>query len=458
MLKRRRQSVDLGELRHEPKLRLPGHRSSVASMDYLTGTRWFTTRSPRTSSNTPPHSDTKSTYENDTDGMEHRKSVTETSSTRRKLTILREKIRRRSSRSSTPSSSDSRQSSSEHSGKFSLKKRFLRRSKSPDTKSDLPTTPTILTGKGRRSGVVAVAYEPQLSPVQGTPTHKAKTFIEEPDSGFGKMNTGPIDTTDTTETNETIIQNETEVLATPLSPKAKRNSVRRGTVTGVELSRLPLGKFQALQRHVSADDTGDRGFCVSHEEFTMSPSQLLRQLKRIRQPAKPKPKSSVFYARLESLPRINQSGSYRENEEDPVSLREISEDRSITISRDSSILSSRDYVSSITDQNMLSPATSTSQITSSFGSNSREEVDFPENSNEAKPVDSRKLIKTLDLSSNLLPGLQPLCDEQGSGLVFRRLAGLVKLDLHQNQLTSLPRELMQVQNISKSTWKYCMAS
>ena len=120
---------------------------------------------------------------------------------------------------------------------------------------------------------------------------------------------------------------------------------------------------------------------------------------------------------------------------------------SLSMSQDSSIFTSRELDVSGSTEASITPRSSEASIdlfSSSSGSLkvSRDDVDFGgEADEEAKP---KKLIRTLDLSSNQLRSLSELCVEVGSGQVFRRLGALKKLDLKQNQLTELPRELMQV--------------
>ena len=126
---------------------------------------------------------------------------------------------------------------------------------------------------------------------------------------------------------------------------------------------------------------------------------------------------------------------------------------SLSVSQDSSIFASRELdVSGSTEASMTprSSETSLDLFSSSSGSLKvpRDDVDFGgEVDDETKP---KKLIRTLDLSSNQLRSLSELCVEVGSGQVFRRLGVLKKLDLKQNQLTELPRELMQVHTSTRA--------
>ena len=82
---------------------------------------------------------------------------------------------------------------------------------------------------------------------------------------------------------------------------------------------------------------------------------------------------------------------------------------------------------------------------------SREEVDFgtyeaiPEESITSEvSVMSTKLIKMVDLSSNVLITLSDLADAPGHELVSQQMAEVSKLDLKQNQLEYLPHGLMNV--------------
>lgn len=82
---------------------------------------------------------------------------------------------------------------------------------------------------------------------------------------------------------------------------------------------------------------------------------------------------------------------------------------------------------------------------------SREEVDFgayeaiPEESitSEVSLVNT-KLIRIVDLSSNLLTTLSDLADAPGHEFVAQQMAEVCKLDLKQNHLDCLPRLLMKV--------------
>ena len=85
----------------------------------------------------------------------------------------------------------------------------------------------------------------------------------------------------------------------------------------------------------------------------------------------------------------------------------------------------------------------------------RDEVDF--GTYEAIPEESvtsevyimgKKLVRMVDLSSNILTTLSDLADAPGHELVVQQMAQVCKLDLKQNQLESLPRTLIKVSEIS----------
>lgn len=87
---------------------------------------------------------------------------------------------------------------------------------------------------------------------------------------------------------------------------------------------------------------------------------------------------------------------------------------------------------------------------------SREEVDFgtyeaiPEESVMSEmSVMSTKLVKIVDLSSNSLRTLSELTDQPGHEFVVQQMAEVRKLDLKQNQLSSLPKSLMKVMEITR---------
>jgi hypothetical protein len=82
---------------------------------------------------------------------------------------------------------------------------------------------------------------------------------------------------------------------------------------------------------------------------------------------------------------------------------------------------------------------------------SREEVDFgayeaiPEESVTSEvSVMNTKLVRMVDLSSNILTTLEDLAKPPGHEFVAQQMAEVCKLDLKQNQLDSLPRILMKV--------------
>ena len=86
----------------------------------------------------------------------------------------------------------------------------------------------------------------------------------------------------------------------------------------------------------------------------------------------------------------------------------------------------------------------------------REEVDF--GTYEAIPEESvtsemsvmrTKLVKIVDLSSNSLRTLLDLTDQPGHEFVVQQMAEIRKLDLKQNQLSSLPKNLMKVMDITR---------
>ncbi len=210
------------------------------------------------------------------------------------------------------------------------------------------------------------------------------------------------------------------------------------------------------------------------QEFFLGPSQFLRQLKKHKGDRKKKVSTSVFYTQLdsgESSPARKLSPSIaHKNSEQQSPLTPKSQDsipispNSILISpepssmsQDSILIPSKEFSLTVSsDSSSVTPVTSYSDMdtlfqhhitNSSQSHDSMNEVDFaapaPEK-NQLSPVSTRKLIRSLDLSSNLLTSLQELCHGQGSGLVLQRLKELRKLDLKQNRIEGLPRELMQV--------------
>ncbi len=485
MLKRR-QSVDLGKSPFGPGSTLvPSSKESrcMGGMESLTRSKFFrTARYGRSSRISPPPSGMRKDRidnGNEIDGIEMRSEERyrdspdrDTDKKTKKLSTFRRKLKLAGrSRSQTPSSDDSRQSSGDHS-KSRLRNMLSRRSKTPETtmpekkKTEMHTTPTRpKSDRVRRSGVSVVQmsegglsdYEPTLSPIKGTPTHKVSVRpptlqegVEELDSGFGKMNT-----------------NQTEaMIINPSSPTqdhiedlpvfSKKATVGR-TITGVEISRLPFSNVDGhINRRVSLEDAQKQ-----KQEFFLSPSQLLRQLKKQKVQRKKKVSAtSVFYTQLDSIPPVvmtvgDTSLEWNDSSKlSPFSMSRSTEDGSTCISQESAFWGSKELdVSARTEHSItpsqLSSVDSTFQRSSTssiYSLDSRDEVDFgttPEKDGKTL-VSTRKLIKSLDLSSNLLTSLQDLWEELGSSFVVQRLRGLRKLDLKQNQIKKLPKELMQV--------------
>lgn len=174
---------------------------------------------------------------------------TDTDKKEKKLSLrcrLKSSILNRRSRSATPSSDDSRQSSADHS-KSKLRNLLSRRSKTPDNVSENTTENKTsaqhpISGKVRRSGVSTVnmplegggmldGYEPPLSPIKGTPTHKARPPQDEVDSGLGKMSLS------TNRAEGTIMQPSAPIKELPLEDEVvfSKKAVgvpRRETITG----------------------------------------------------------------------------------------------------------------------------------------------------------------------------------------------------------------------------------
>ncbi len=466
---------------------MPSSKESrcMAGMESLTRSKFFRTeRYGRSSRISPPPSGMRKDRidnGNEIDGIEmqseerYRDSPDrDTDKKTKKLSTFRRKLKLHGrSRSQTPSSDDSRQSSGDHS-KSRLRNMLSRRSKTPETtvdrmpekkKPEMPTTPTRpKSDRVRRSGVSVVQisegglsdYEPTLSPIKGTPTHKVSVRpptlqegVEELDSGFGKMNTN--------QTEATIINpsSPTQGHIEDLPVFSKKATVgRRGTITGVEISRLPFSNVDGhINRRVSLEDAQKQ-----KQEFFLSPSQLLRQLKKQKVQRKKKVSvTSVFYTQLDSIPPVVMTlgdTSLDSSKLSPFSMSRSTEDGSMCISQESAFGGSKELDVSARTEHSITPS-QLSSVDSSFqrsstssiySLDSRDEVDFgttPEKDGKTL-VSTRKLIKSLDLSSNLLTGLQELWEELGSSFVVQRLRGLRKLDLKQNQIKKLPKELMQV--------------
>ncbi len=173
---------------------------------------------------------------------------TDTDKKGKKLSLrcrLKSSILNRRSRSATPSSDDSRQSSADHS-KSKLRNLLSRRSKTPDNVSENTTenktSACPISGKVRRAGVSTVnmplegggmldGYEPPLSPIKGTPTHKARPPQDEVDSGLGKMSLS------TNRAEGTIMQPSAPIKELPLEDEVVFSTKavgvpRRETITG----------------------------------------------------------------------------------------------------------------------------------------------------------------------------------------------------------------------------------
>lgn len=537
---------------------------SVPGMEFLTAANLFKTRPVRNSSPVIPMFMTWNPTVNEPSGTKSECSPQSTTTsksggsssrevhTHSAMSSFRKKFfnsgfhHGRRSRSSTPdqgSSSDSRLSSfssdpESSQGSKTSKRRFRNRlrhtTKSPGQRddhsfSDTPTYPEI--PRVRRSGLQAIqqqasldkprAYEPTLSPIHSTPTNKTmrraqhpRLFVEEIDSGFENVMTNQ------TNTNATVVPSmsggsssqarkgsfpsESSGLVQNTSKVSQRlpdTLGRGGTITGVEMSRLPFSRVRGYSSQRSEQSFSKQMQSKSQEEFSISPSQLFRQLKKFRKHRKKNSSnlysSSVFYARLDSPGPIVYTGNdycgsdemnppARATFQPPKSvpnrppsvpgdkLKDAQTELTATAKCSLSDLRQAREESPLSDGSnqlftpicgSLRSSTDVSYRHTSGGietvsgapgkRDSRDEIDFGGNvrvvpeTDEQTPITSvpnRPLVKGLDLSSNKLTSLRDLCEEQGGQMVSKRLQGLHRLDMKQNQINELPREMMQVLN------------
>ena len=243
------------------------------------------------------------------------------------------------------------------------------------------------------------------------------------------------------------------------------------------------------------------------KEFSMSPSQLFNRFRKHRRKHRQRKPSSVFYTpRSESpiavvYPRTDIEGSSASDSNEfsfsKLSNREsksADELENSTVDDDifttpksqnsSRIITSAASLSAVSQKlqklrptkrrqaTERTPSSSSSSVLttpSTSASNSRrasidnvflsplnyrqsrEEVDFgayeaiPEESVTSEvSVMNTKLVRMVDLSSNILTTLADLAEALGHEFVAQQMAEVYKLDLKQNQLDSLPRILMKV--------------
>ena len=245
----------------------------------------------------------------------------------------------------------------------------------------------------------------------------------------------------------------------------------------------------------------------TRKEFSMSPSQLFNRFRKHRHKRRQRKPSSVFYTPHSSspvaivYPRVDYDGSSasdsnefslsklstRESKsadeleystaDDDTFMTPKSQNSSRVMTSAASLFAvsqklqrlrptnrrqaTERTTSSSSSSILTTPSTSASNsrrasVDNAFFSplnyrQSRDEVDFgayqaiPEESVTSEvSVMNTKLVRMVDLSSNILTTLADLADAPGREFVAQQMAEICKLDLKQNQLDCLPRSLMKV--------------
>jgi len=261
----------------------------------------------------------------------------------------------------------------------------------------------------------------------------------------------------------------------------------QSTVTGAR--RLPFSSADQYKQNV--DDSFDSPTC-KNEEFSVTPMQLCRRLKRwrVEKRKKKRDSSSIGSSRPDSPVPVVYSrsdyGYYGGDQEssldmlsNPTSPRSsvsgsdtsphhwFSPESSTYLQGDDSRITPREgkqglqlslkerTPSSTSSSGLVTPVTRSRRTSLDIGAISRmlgsgrDEVDMGyEVIPEEQPMfeASSRLVKVLDLSSNQISSFSKLVEE--GDVVLWRLRGLERLDLKQNSLSQLPANMMQVCQLS----------
>ena len=368
-------------------------------------------------------------------------------------------------------------------------------------------------------------FEPTLSPIHGTPSHRRRNKIitEDTDSGVPLSPDDPHKqflqsrSTESLSSAATVENSVSHTLNT--TPRSRRYRERKGTVTGARVlpfinpnEYLNRHKVQNLESQAEANSSpiaqSPPESRTPRKEFSMSPSQLFNRFRKHHRKHRQRKPSSVFYTPRSSSPiavvypsRTDYEGSSASDSNEfsysKLSTREsksadelensTADDDAFTTPKSqnsSRIITSAASLSAVSQKlqklrptkrrqpSERTPSSSSSSLLttpSTSASNSRRasvdnaflsplnyrqsrgEVDFgayeaiPEESVTSEvSVMNTKLVRMVDLSSNILTTLTDLADAPGHEFVAQQMAEVCKLDLKQNQLDSLPRILMKV--------------
>lgn len=302
-------------------------------------------------------------------------------------------------------------------------------------------------------------FTPSLPTIKGTPTHTRRVL--KPESGVED----PEGTTEILSPSELSVCFEVsdEDQSLKVSPM-RRHLQRKNTITGAR--RLPFISMDRYKQKKNAEDKAETASNASKEEFSFSPKLMMRRLKLWKGKGKQKSVfSSDIYSRPGSpMPVIYSRGDYYGNEDShemspplfssSASPRNSMFEESPDVGESRNSLSFRERLASSSSSSMVTTPNSPSQmssrrssIDSSFFfrrySIGRDEPDCKTIPEEHPVVEtSGNLVKVLDISSNQLSGLTELVE--GGERVFWRLRALERLDLKQNVLRDLPKDLMEV--------------
>ena len=319
----------------------------------------------------------------------------------------------------------------------------------------------------RKQGVAAVPFEPSLSPIKGTPNQTLKRqllFQEQKDSGI-ENEAGAGIQSPSKKRMDSVESSESSESHSSVTPR-RQGQAKKTIITGAR--KLPFSTAGEYNKQRSADEL-ESPTDVSVGEFSISPKLIQRRMSAIWR-KNHRRKSSVISeaaSRADSpIPMLyGRTDYYDSRGSTPVCFSPVTSPRSSVADDDivptnwttpeGKVRSSSSESSRITTPSSASRRSSIIDIRRRRSSidigciqrerETYEETDFDVIPEEGEPqviMTTPNLVKVLDISANQLRGLEQLVD--GGNVVFRRMKGLHRLDLKQNNLKQLPEELMQV--------------
>ncbi len=347
------------------------------------------------------------------------------------------------------------------------------------TSTPNPSTPRRKLDLVLSGGVASNPFSPTLPTIHGTPTGTLKRTnlfpTVQPDSGLNDQGMESLNLS---------------IVSSPMSPNPRKGSDSTASVTDEHSSkhtprrrpreknttitgakRLPFSSEEQYSKQRSVD--GDAGYppgavtghASTAQTLPMSPKLLQRRLTML------KHKKGSFYvsswegSRSESPMPLIYDNAFESHE------------ATLLLSTSSSSVAEAEYVSpppnwclspkfaaragvqfhegsgSVGSSTMSTPSTGSRResidapvVQRMQFQAARNEADFGVIPEEDHPhsVAQKALVRVLDISSNQIASLDELA--KGGSVVLHRLSGLHRLDMKQNNLSCLPRVLLEVQN------------